>query len=993
MMDNLQQAKNHFFPGAHNFSMKDAQFTEITNNINLNFAPPETALPPLTPLKHSSTFFTGRDKYLQRLKDYFSSQVPEGQRRSFLLHGMGGIGKTQICLKFIEQIPDLFSDIFWLDAYSEAIIEVGLMQIAQANNAPREVTKSPQSALKWISQRSRWLMVYDSADGHYSVVEKFLPPGNGGNILITSRNVGLKRLALDSMNVLDMGDDEAIQLLLKSAMLDSTSDHITNMAQNVISELCGIPLAVDQAGAYMQNCGCSIGAYLELFKKHKYQLMSRKEFKGASDYGTSTYGTWDVSIEQIEGMAAKGTGQKAQAAQCAIRLLRIFAFLNHENIPEELFKNAAENYVNRDLVQESQFNLPLSVTLLDHQTLLLNKGEWDRMQFLDGIKILLSFSLIKAIDHLYTMHPLVNEWSRHIIPKTELSDQYHRVRALLSCSIALDWQFDNYTFCKLLAPHIRANNLCGLNLQLESSYYDDEYPRFALVFHHIGSWSEEEKLLLVAVEQRKTNLGIHHLDTLATMHNLASTFRNQGRWDEAEKLEAEVMNVTKVKFGSDHPDTLATMHNLASIYWNQGRWDEAQKMQVEAMNAMKAKLGSDHPNTLSTMHNLALTYQNQGRWDEAEKLEVEVMNVTKAKLGSDHPNTLSTMHNLALTYQNQGRWDEAQKMQVEVMNATKAKLGSDHPNTLSTMHNLASTYWNQGRQGEAEKLQVEVMNATKEKLGSDHPDTLSTKHNLAVTYRNQGRWDEAEKLQMEVMNARKAKLGLDHPDTLSTTHNLGLTYQDWGRWDEAEKLQVEVMNATKAKLGSDHPNTLDTMHNLASTYWKQGRWDEAEKLQVEVMNARKVKLGPDHPDILRTMNNLAYQDQGRWDEAEKLQVKVMNATKAKLGSDHPDTLASMHNLALTYQNQKRWDQAEKLQVKVMNVTKAKLGTNHPFTLNTMASLALTYGSQGRLDEAESLLSQTVQTMQTVMGAQHPTTVHYTRQLDQLVRRQNTCHLM
>ena len=57
-------------------------------------------------MKHSSTFFTGRNGYLQRLKDYFSSH-DGGQRKLFLLHGLGGIGKTQICLKFIEQNADM----------------------------------------------------------------------------------------------------------------------------------------------------------------------------------------------------------------------------------------------------------------------------------------------------------------------------------------------------------------------------------------------------------------------------------------------------------------------------------------------------------------------------------------------------------------------------------------------------------------------------------------------------------------------------------------------------------------------------------------------------------------------------------------------------------------------------------------------------------------------------------------------------------------------
>ena len=78
----------------------------MTTINNVHLVPPQTTLPPLAPLKHSSTFFTGRDEYLQRLKDHFSAHEA-GQRKSFLLHGLGGIGKTQICLKFIEKNPDL----------------------------------------------------------------------------------------------------------------------------------------------------------------------------------------------------------------------------------------------------------------------------------------------------------------------------------------------------------------------------------------------------------------------------------------------------------------------------------------------------------------------------------------------------------------------------------------------------------------------------------------------------------------------------------------------------------------------------------------------------------------------------------------------------------------------------------------------------------------------------------------------------------------------
>src|SRR6266576_1869726 len=374
-----------------------------------------------------------------------------------------------------------------------------------------------------------------NADGDYSVVEKFLPPGEAGNILISSRNGELKRLALDSVNVLAMEEDEAVTLFLKSAMLDGTSDDVRSVAKKMVLELGGIPLALDQAGAYIHRSGIGIDGYLKLYLKNKYKLMSKKEFKGASGYGRSAYGTWDISFQQIEQMTLKENGEEAEAAQNAISLLRIFAFLNHENIPEELFKNAAENYMNEN-VDTANSDFPM--TLLNHQTLFIGEDdEWDRMCFLDGMQILLSLSLISAVNNLYSMHLLVGSWSRSCLSQTKISNYYHRAQALLSCSIVPDWNIDNHAFCKLLAPHIRSNLLCGQELRLQEKYYGHEYDRFSIVFDHIVSWDEEEKVLNAAVNERKAMLGSDHLGTLTTMNHLAITYWRQGRWDEAEKLQ------------------------------------------------------------------------------------------------------------------------------------------------------------------------------------------------------------------------------------------------------------------------------------------------------------------------------------------------------------------------------------------------------------------------------------------------------------------------
>ena len=282
------------------------------------------------------------------------------------------------------------------------------MQIGQTNNTSQEGKQSPGSVLQWISQTTNWLMVYDGADGHYQTVEKYFPPGNGGNILITSRNVGLRRITLDSLQVLQMEEEEAVCLLLKSAGLDAMSDNDSNLARKLASEMGGIPIALDQAGAYMLTTQCCIANYLELYMSHKHDLMSNVDFKGASDYDRTTYGTWEISMQNIENTAAKDVGWESLAAQCAIKILRIVAFIHHANIPEDLFKNAAENYVKRNPEDEANSDVPLSVRWLDHQTLFLSdKGVWEKLKFLAGIQVLTSLSFIEAHDQLYTLHLLV----------------------------------------------------------------------------------------------------------------------------------------------------------------------------------------------------------------------------------------------------------------------------------------------------------------------------------------------------------------------------------------------------------------------------------------------------------------------------------------------------------------------------------------------------------------------------------------------------------
>jgi tetratricopeptide (TPR) repeat protein len=734
-----------------------------------------------------------------------------------------------------------FWRIFWIDATTDETIKFSYQTIAGYPEATASGVKDMASVIHWLSEMdSNWLLIFDNADGKPSMVSKYLPPGDRGNVLITSRNPGMKHNVSDGawIEVEDMEEEDAISLLLQAASLDNTSEKLRQASKPIVKELCFLPLAVDQAGAAIV-CGlCDMEDYLQMYSECRQTLLAHSSFEGASNYGRAVYTTWELSFLALGAKVAKGKSETdAQAAESAIVILQTFAFLHFDGIVEDIFRRAAEN-------PQYDSNVQLRTTSgLPHQLLNCNKGgKWNLLFFREGIRMLISYSLIKKNNFgVYSMHPLVHCWIRDRMLEAEQQTRCMSVRALLAQSITFQFASQDHSFHRTLLPHIKANEQYADEVGTPQTYDDEQMSRFGLVFYENGYWNEAEKLQVDVMELSKRQLGAEHPDALTNMSNLAGTYLKQGRWNEAEKLQVDVMELSKRLLGAEHPDTLIYMGNLALTYMEKGRWNEAEKLQVDVMELRKRLLGAEHPHTLTSMANLALTYRRQERWNESEKLDVDVMKLRKRLLGAEHPSTLTSMGNLAFTYREQGRWNEAEKLEVDVMELSKRLLGAEHPDTLTSMANLALTYKEKGRWNEAEKLQVDVLESSKRLLGAEHPHTLTNMGNLAETYWGQGRWNEAQKLRVDVMEMSKRLLGVGHPHTLISINNLAAAYCVQGRWNEAEKLKVDVMELNKRLLGAEHPDTLTSMANLAEAYMHQGRWNEAAALNNDIKKVKNSK--------------------------------------------------------------------------------------------------------------------------------------------------------
>ena len=727
-------------------------------------------------------------------------------------------------------------------------------------------------------------MVFDNADAlSPAELEGYFPPGQKGNILITSRNFAMQCLTSleNSFEVTEMEENEAVLLLLKASCLSSSGIDLTAEAAKIVKELCCLPLAVDQAGAFIGSGASNIGDYLDKYLHHRETLLSHSEFTGASKYNKSVYGTWELSYKEIQKRATSDDFHKARAADSALFLLGLFPFLHHEGISEEIFSYAATEKSKT----MSHPDLPLAHSVLDCKLLSLNRdGTWDNFIFKEGVRVLLSFCLIKKGTHgsVHSMHPLVNAWGRDRMSVDEKQKCSLVAFATLSASLK-KIKTQSYGFRRTLVTHVRKD------IQYTSNYFDDAYEKFGWLLREQGYSNEAEKLEIQVLNARKKILGEEHPDTILAIENLASTYSDLGKYTEAENLRIQVLDVRKKILGEADPHTILAMENLASTYSDLGKYTEAEELKIKVLYS---RIEEEHPDVISAMKNLASTYSDMGKHTEAEKLKMQVL---LARTEEEQPGIIVAKANLASTYSDLGRYAEAEKLQIQVLSASNELFGGGHPATIVAKAHLASTYIDLGKHREAEKLQIQVLSARNELLGEEHPATISAMGNLASTYRHLGKHTEAEKLYIQVLEARNKILGERHPDTILAKGNLASTYGGLGKYTEAEKLEIQVLDARKKILGEEHPDTILAMGNLACTYGNLGKYTEAEKLEIQVLDARKKFLGEGHPQTILAMENLAstYSDLGKYTEAEKLQIQILDVSSKFLGAEHPVTIKAL----------------------------------------------------------------------------------------------------
>ena len=300
-----------------------------------------TALAPhwLVPLPRNP-FFTGREEILEALHTQLHVEQVVALTQSYAIRGLGGIGKTQIALEYAYRHTLEYSAIFWIDAETIEHIMSSLLRIAELLQLPERQEADQQRIVaavqRWLNTHSQWLMIWDNVED-LKLLQHLLPSTRQGAVLITTRHQALGTLAR-GMDLAPMGREEGMLFVLRRAKVldpEATSEQIHKLAVSMPTEYAaadklveamgGVPLAIDQAGAYIEETGCGVSIYLQRYEQQRARLLDRRGDLGG-DHPHSLTATFLLASKRIE-----------REQSTAADLLHVCVLLHAEAIPEELF--------------------------------------------------------------------------------------------------------------------------------------------------------------------------------------------------------------------------------------------------------------------------------------------------------------------------------------------------------------------------------------------------------------------------------------------------------------------------------------------------------------------------------------------------------------------------------------------------------------------------------------------------------------------------------
>ncbi|NUR62939.1 MAG: tetratricopeptide repeat protein [Catenulispora sp.] len=811
--------------------------------------------------------FTGRGEVLERLRDGIAGSSPT-VILPVALHGLGGVGKTQVALEYAHRFKADYDLVWWINAEQPDFIDTSLAELAARLNlrpldSVPEAAEAAREALRRGEPVGRWLLIFDNSL-EPEVLKPFLPdpPSSGtGHILITSRIQAWSREAT-SLEVDVFTREESI------AHLTASVPGLAAQDAGAIADLVGnLPLAVESAASWLATTGTSPARYLESLAEQTTKVLS---YRRPENYPVALAATWSLAIERLR-----------EREPAAARLLELVAFMSPDGIAMDLVLSDA------------------MVKALEPY----NAFVTEPMVIGKVVREVVMLSLLKVDSNTNTLriHRLVQEAVKDQMDEDRRIDTKHEVHRFLASSRPPGGDTDNpenWPLYQIIWPHlqpseaIECNDEPGRQLLIDRVRFLWKTGDYA---HGLELGRTLEKRWAERLDEARGREDQSQLNRqqLFLRSQLANILRSQGEFAYAYDLDVLVLNLQQRDLPPRHPHTLQTAIGLAGDLRGLGRFEEALAMDSITYEDYKNTFWVEHPRTLVAANNLAVSHRLVGNFDRAREIDQDVLTHRRSVHGEKHPATLNSAAHLAADLREAGLYQQS----VELLRTTLADfrdtLSENAPETQQTAKSLALSLRKAWQLEEALALSRDTYERYLADYPERNPDVLACAVNLAADLATAGDAPAAVRILEDLRTAYRAKLGPDHPYTLVCLNNLGIYVRRTGDRTRARAQIQTARDAFLAGLGPQHPYTLAVTANLANCLADDSEFEAALALEDEVIDALRIGLGSGHPDTLAVMGNRAVTLSAldRRVEAEDERARLLTTVQGVLGEHHGRTQA------------------------------------------------------------------------------------------------------
>ncbi|MGW6902811.1 FxSxx-COOH system tetratricopeptide repeat protein [Streptomyces sp. NPDC054940] len=778
--------------------------------------------------------FTGRVDLLERLgerlREGTTTVLPEA------IHGMGGVGKTQLAIEYAYRHQSEYDIVWWIPAerpgqIGQALVELaqrlGLVSSAEANIAGPAV----REALREGRPYSRWLLIFDNADSPERVREYF-PTGGSGTILVTSRN---RRWSVvgHSLEVDVFTREESKQLLRRSG--PSGTDLDDAEADRLAEALGDLPLALEQAAAWRAETGMPVSEYLRLFEHKRSELL---EVSPPPDYQLPVAAAWNVSLDHLQ-----------TRSLTALRLLQLCSYFAPDPISRSIFSGLGGSSIDPEL----------------------DRALNDPMRLARAIREINRYSLAR-IDHRTNsieMHRLVQAVLINRMTLEEQNRMRNGAHTLLAASDPKGPnQAANWPRYAELYGHVIASGAT----ESDQPWVRELVMNVAKYLWYWGDHTVAREFSEQAWETWQRLFGEEDQQTRLMGWWLGFVYLKVGRYDDASRLVAQLKDVYARTAPADREDTredaLETINLEAAVRRVQGEFAAGAELDEMAYDRARRAFGDDDPITLSTAHNLGVSLRLVGEFQRALELDRHTHLLKTRLFGRDHQQSLVTEGGIAIDVRETGDYVGARSLQQAVVDGFRAVFGSGNPSTLGTLRQLGEACRKEGDHATALELARDAFGQFTRRYGDTHPDSLTAALALSVALRHNGDLEAAKDLG-EITSARFRRLFQPHhPHVLAADVDLAVTLRLLGRVEEAKERDQAALESLTGRLGESHPIALACAINLASDLSVLGRVAEARELGEKTRELCLTRLGEDHPTTLVGAANLSLDLIALGEEAE-----------------------------------------------------------------------------------------------------------------------------